>query len=166
MKTVTYGSQGAEFTVAKSGDNPLIQSNFYIMFGRVELVIKAAPGVGIVSSAVLQSDCLDEIDWEWLGGDNAEVQTNYFGKGRAAGYNRSRFHPDPENQDTFKTYTVDWNEERIIWQIDGATIRSVTVAESNRQYPQTPAFIRIGVWAGGDPTNDPGTIGKPQSPVK
>ena len=129
------------------------------MFGHVELVMKAAPGVGIVSSAFLNSDCLDEIDWEWLGGNNVEVQTNYFGKGRPAGYNRSGFHSDPGNQDTFKTYTIDWNEERIIWQIDGATIRSVRAADANGQYPQTPAYIRVGVWAGGDSTNDPGTIG-------
>lgn len=78
MRAIGYGNDGAEFTVAKQGDNPLIESDFYIMFGRLDVTMKAAPGRGIVSSAVLQSDCLDEIDWEWLGGDNTRVQTNYF----------------------------------------------------------------------------------------
>jgi hypothetical protein len=81
---VKYTSSGAEFTVSKSGDHPTIQSNWYLLFGRVSFYLKAAPGTGIVSSAILQSDDLDEIDWEWLGGANydGKVQSNYFGKGK------------------------------------------------------------------------------------
>lgn len=63
----TYNSDGVALTVAKSGDAPTLTSNWYIMFGKVEVVMKAAPGQGIVSSAVLQSDDLDEIDWEIIG---------------------------------------------------------------------------------------------------
>ena len=76
----TYGSNGASFTVAKSGDSPQLTSKWYIMFGKVDIVMQAAPGAGIVSSFVLQSDDLDEIDWEWLGADPDEAQSNYFGK--------------------------------------------------------------------------------------
>ncbi len=155
----TYGNDGAAFTVAKQGDAPLLQSNWYIMFGHVEFVIKAAPGVGIVSSAVLQSDDLDEIDWEWLGGNNQYVQSNYFGKGNTDTYNRAATHDNPGNHDDFHTYTIDWTNSHIVWQIDGKTVRVLTPdsAESN-QYPQTPMMVRIGVWAGGDPNNAEGTI--------
>ncbi|RYP14252.1 hypothetical protein DL765_006503 [Monosporascus sp. GIB2] len=61
--TVTYDSNGAAFTVTRGGDAPQLSSVFFIMFGRVEFTLKAAPGAGIVSFFVLQSDCLDEIDW-------------------------------------------------------------------------------------------------------
>jgi beta-glucanase (GH16 family) len=74
----TYGKDGVSFTIAKSGDSPQLTSKWYIMFGKVEISVKAAPGAGIVSSFVLQSDTLDEIDWEWLGADPDEVQSNYF----------------------------------------------------------------------------------------
>jgi hypothetical protein len=61
----TYDStNGASFTVAKSGDSPVLMSKWYIMFGKVSVTMKAAHGVGVVSSVVIQSDCLDEIDWE------------------------------------------------------------------------------------------------------
>lgn len=61
---VKYGSSdGAHFRVEKSKDSPTIVSNFYIMWGKFEVTMKAAPGAGIVSSIVLQSDDLDEIDW-------------------------------------------------------------------------------------------------------
>lgn len=155
----SYGSDGAAFTVAKSGDSPQINSKWYIMFGHVEFVVKAAPGAGIVSSAVLQSDCLDEIDWEWLGGDNGQVQSNYFGKGMTTTYNRGAYHAAPGNHDGFKTYTIDWTSEQIVWQIDGVTVRAMTQANAAEgQYPQTPMMIKVGAWSGGDPANAPGTI--------
>lgn len=151
--------------MAEQGDAPLIQSNWYIMFGHVEYVIKAAPGTGIVSSAVLQSDDLDEIDWEWLGGNDQLVQTNYFGKGDTSSYNRGATHNDPGNHDDFHTYTVDWTSKQIVWQIDGTTVRVLTpdTADTN-QYPQTPMVVKVGIWAGGDPSNPQGTIGECLAP--
>ena len=56
------GSNGAAFTVSAGGDAPQLISNWYIMFGKYDITMKAAPGAGIVSSVVLQSDDLDEID--------------------------------------------------------------------------------------------------------
>ncbi|BDD56758.1 hypothetical protein MAP00_002183 [Monascus purpureus] len=157
--TPTYGSNGAAFSVAKQGDSPLIQSNWYIMFGRVDLVIKAAPGQGIVSSAVLESDDLDEIDWEWIGGKDNEVQSNYFGKGDTSSYSRGAFHDAPANHDEFHTYTVEWTSEQMVWQIDGKTVRVVTPESAPpNQYPQSPMMVRVGIWAGGDPNNQQGTI--------
>jgi hypothetical protein len=61
--SLTYGADGAEFTINKESDAPTIASNWYIFFGKVDVVLRAAPGVGIVSSFVMESDDLDEIDW-------------------------------------------------------------------------------------------------------
>ncbi|KAE8348649.1 putative transglycosidase, GH16 family [Aspergillus coremiiformis] len=159
IQSPTYGSNGVEFTVAKQGDAPLIQSNWYIMFGHVEFVVKAAPGKGIVSSAVLQSDDLDEIDWEWLGGNNVYVQTNYFGKGITDSFNRGATHDAQGNHDNFHTYTIDWTSQQIVWQIDGKTVRVLTPdTAATNQYPQSPMMVKVGVWAGGDPENPQGTI--------
>jgi hypothetical protein len=155
----TYSSNGAGFTIARSGDSPLIQSDFYIMFGHVEYTIQAAPGTGIVSSAIMQSDCLDEIDLEWLGGDDTQVQSNYFGKGITTTYNRGAYHSAPNNHDGFHTYSIDWTAAQIVWQVDGVTVRVLTYADAaTGQYPQTPMVIKVGAWSGGDPSNPAGTI--------
>jgi len=155
----TYGSKGAQFQVAKHGDSPLITSNWYIMFGHVEFVIQAAPGTGIVSSAVLQSDDLDEIDWEFLGGDGNNVQTNYFGKGDTSVYNREATFAAANNNQKFHTYTIDWTQDHVVWAIDGTTVRTLTPANADaNQYPQTPMMIKVGAWAGGDSSNPQGTI--------
>ncbi|KXX82843.1 putative glycosidase crf1 [Madurella mycetomatis] len=156
--TPTYGSDGVTFTVARPGDAPQLTSVFYIMFGRVEVTMRAAPGAGIVSSLVLLSDTLDEIDMEWLGADDSEVQTNYFSKGQTTSYNRGQFNPAPNNQAEFITYTVDWTQERIVWYVGGTVVRTLRFEEADGQYPQTPMQVKFGAWSGGDSSNQPGTI--------
>ncbi|KAK4162098.1 putative glycosidase crf1 [Cladorrhinum sp. PSN259] len=156
--TPTYDRNGVSFTVAKSGDAPQLASMFYIMFGRVEVTMKAAPGAGIVSSLVLLSDTLDEIDLEWIGADSSTVQTNYFSKGAASGYNRGEFNPAPNNQGEFITYTVDWTADRIIWYVGKTVVRTLKYNDANGQYPQTPMQVKFGAWSGGDWSNSPGTI--------
>lgn len=129
------------------------------MFGKVSVTMKAAPGAGIVSSLVLQSDDLDEIDMEWLGGDNSEVQTNYFGKGDTSTYDRGAFNPAANNQNQFITYTIEWTADQVVWSVGGTVVRVLTPATADaNQYPQTPMQIKFGAWSGGDPSNAPGTI--------
>lgn len=153
-------SNGATFTVAASGDAPQLNSLFYIMFGRVEITMKAAPGAGIVSSVVLESDDLDEIDMEWLGSNPDELQTNYFGKGLTTDYNRGQFHSVKGTQASWITYAVDWTKDRIVWTVDGKAIRELKQQDAEpNQYPQTPMQLKFGAWAGGDTArNPPGTV--------
>ncbi|TPX08930.1 uncharacterized protein E0L32_009634 [Thyridium curvatum] len=161
----TYGPDGVSFTVARPGDAPQLASVFYIMFGRVEMTMKCAPGAGIVSSLVLQSDDLDEVDIEWLGADAGEMQTNYFGKGQTGSYNRGQFNPAPNNQAQFTKYTIDWTADRIVWSVGETVVRELKFADAQGQYPQTPMQVKFGAWSGGDPSNPPGTIDWARGPT-
>ncbi|EQK98813.1 glycoside hydrolase family 16 protein [Ophiocordyceps sinensis CO18] len=58
--TIKYDSQGAVFTINSEKDAPTIHTDKFIFFGEIEVEVQAAPGQGIVTSAVLQSDDLDE----------------------------------------------------------------------------------------------------------
>lgn len=60
---VPTSGKGAEFTINKKGDAPTIESTFNVFFGEMEVKMTAAPGTGIVSTVVWESDDLDEIDW-------------------------------------------------------------------------------------------------------
>ena len=155
---VTFGADGAEFTFAKRYDAPTMWTDFKFFFGRVEYVVKAAPGIGIVSSMVLLSQDLDEVDWEFLGGQTSTVQTNYFGKGYTGTYNRSTTPTVTTPQEEFHTYALDWSLDALIWSIDGVQVRSLKAAEADgngSQYPQSPMKVSLGVWDAGDP--DAGT---------
>jgi beta-glucanase (GH16 family) len=136
------------------------------MFGKVEFTMKCAPGAGIVSSLVLESDDLDEIDMEWLGADDSQVQTNYFGKGDVTTYNRGAYNPAANNQEEFITYTVDWTDSQIVWSVGGSVVRVLTPATADaNQYPQSPMRVKFGAWSGGDPSNPAGTIAWARGPT-
>ncbi|KAF2795870.1 glycoside hydrolase family 16 protein [Melanomma pulvis-pyrius CBS 109.77] len=158
--TLKYGDAGADFTIAAKGDAPTIQSEGYLHFGYIEVKAKAAAGKGIISSIVLQSEDLDEVDWEFIGGVDNKVQMNYFGKGNVSTYDRM-IEADVSNTKTeFHTYALNWTAESLTWIIDSKPIRTLNFADANggKNYPQTPSTVRIGIWAGGDPANNKGTI--------
>ncbi|CAG8895198.1 unnamed protein product [Penicillium egyptiacum] len=157
---VPTGSNGAEFTINKEGDAPTLVSNFYFFYGELSIEMKTSHGQGIVSSAFLQSDDKDEIDWEALGTKPDTIMTNYFGKGDTTTYDRESWVPVSAPQESFHTYTIQWTKETINWLIDGKIVRTVNYkdAQGGARYPQTPMNIRVGIWAGGAPTNAQGTI--------
>ena len=158
--TINYGDEGAEFTVAQKGDSPTIQSNWYIFFGTVSVIMKAAKGQGIISSIVLESDDLDEVDWEFMGGNTTYVETNYFGKGNTSTFDRAIYYPVDNPQDNWHNYTVTWSKDALGWWIDGQQVRELKYedAAGGSQFPQTPMNVRLGIWAGGDPKQPKGTI--------
>ncbi|KAI6375371.1 hypothetical protein MCOR25_002941 [Pyricularia grisea] len=160
--TYKVTSKGAEFTISESGQAPTLVSNSYIFGGKVEVKFKAAPGAGIVSSIVLQSDDLDEIDWEHVGNDQMRVQSNYFSKGNDTVYGRGQFHNLPSNgMDNFLTYTLDWTKDQLQWIVNGNVVRTLKRSETTagaNGYPQTPCQIRIGTWVGGAKGGNQGTI--------
>lgn len=139
-----------------------MRNSFYIFFGRIEIKMKAATGTGIVSSIVLESDDLDEIDWEFLGGNTAQVETNFFGKGNTTAYDRAVYYSVSTPQSSFHTYTVDWNSDRINWIIDGTIVRTLTYDDpltvGGKNYPQTPMRLKLGNWCGGCSGEPEGTI--------
>lgn len=134
-------------------------------YGRVDVQMQVAKGQGVVTSIVLMSDTLDEMDWEWSGNNfghgpsKGRVQTNYFGKGVTGTYDRGTTVDVDNPQGTTRTYTLIWKPESIEWRIDGKTVRTFyakdadTKPGSSHQFPQTPAKLQIGIWAGGDPSN-------------
>ncbi|OQV02887.1 hypothetical protein CLAIMM_08006 [Cladophialophora immunda] len=164
--TVGYGSpNGANFTFAKRYDAPYIWTRFYVLFGRIEVVVQAAPGAGIITSSVMMSDDLDEIDWEWSGnnfaGSSGAVQTNYFGKGQVGNSDRGSqpVVDDPEHK--FHTYALDWQPDKLVWSIDGVAVRTLKnngATTGSYQYPQTPSRLHLGLWCSGDPSTPYGTV--------
>ena len=132
-------------------------TNFKFWFGRVEVVAQGAPGLGIISSIVLLSDDLDEIDWEMKGTGGNAIGTNYWGKG-ILDYTNNVYAGVSAPNSAFHTYTLDWSPSSIVWEIDGVVVRTVTAAQAGNEYPQSPMKLSLSLWDGGDPSNAEGTI--------
>ena len=158
--TINQDDSGAQFVINKKGDSPTVQTNFYLFFGQVEVIMRAASGQGIISSIVLESDDLDEVDWEFMGGNTSFVETNYFGKGNTTAYDRAFYYPVDNPMENFHNYTTQWTSDAIDWYIDGNLVRTLAYGDANggQNFPQTPMNVRLGIWAGGDSDEPPGVI--------
>jgi hypothetical protein len=96
-----------------------------------------------------------------MGGNTTHAETNYFGKGNETSYDRAFYYPVSSNvQENFHNYSVLWTSDQLQWLIDGQVVRTLPYAAANggANYPQTPMTLRMGIWAGGDSGNSPGTI--------
>lgn len=158
VRGTTFADGSAHFTINKQGDCPTLRSKFYMFFGRTEIWMKTAPGIGVISSVMFLSDNLDEIDWEFMGGNNTWATTNYFGKGEPDFRNGGN-HPVAALQDIYHNYTSVWTKDFLDFYIDGGLVRRLLPqdADNGRLYPQTPMRLSIGIWAGGDPSLPEGT---------
>jgi beta-glucanase (GH16 family) len=158
-----FTDKGLTFQVAKSLDSQNLISNFYIFFGSIEFKLRTASGGGVVSTAVLLSDDLDEIDFEAVNKSPDKIESAYFGKGKKDGKGTTGgVHDIPGRNDRVVTYKIDWTPDRVAWSIDGNVVRVLT--PSSAQYgpdgfPQTPMKVKFGAWAPGDPTvNEEGIV--------
>jgi beta-glucanase (GH16 family) len=156
---VSFSDKGAELTIAKQGDSVTVETAFYIMFGTMEIIFQAASGQGIISTVVFLSDDLDEIDIEIMGGNTTNISNNFYGQGNTSQFNSE--YPTVNwsggAPGGFHNYTVNWSADQIEWIMDGATVRTQPYMAPGL-YPQTPCYIKFGIWAGGDPSNPKGTI--------
>ena len=157
---ITFTDDGAELTLSRSGQSATLETSFYIFFGRVEIVFQAAEGQGIISTVITLSQTLDEIDWEIKGGVTQNVSNNYFGQGDKS--QRNSEYPSTESWEGgamggFHNYTIDWNEERVEWYMDGELVRPVPYQEAGL-WPQTPSAVKFGVWSAGDKDQPEGRV--------
>ncbi|KAL2269324.1 hypothetical protein VTJ83DRAFT_1508 [Remersonia thermophila] len=158
---ITYDiNKGALFRLTKQGDAPTLVSRFYYFWGRTEIHMKAARGRGIISSVMMLSDNLDEIDWEFFGTNSTVAQTNYYGKGVIPDISNGEYHTVPGNvHDDYHNYTTVWTKDFLDFYYDGQRVRRLVAEDANNTYfyPQTPMRLYLGIWAGGDPRLPKGT---------
>lgn len=150
-----FTEDGLELTIYEDSKSFTAESTFYIFWGTVEVLMKAASGQGIISTMVLLSDDLDEIDLECFGTNTTHVDSNWYGHGDTNQFNGGH-HPVDGPQDGFHNYTYVWGEDKLEWYIDGTVVRTLDYAPSG-QYPQTPSQLKFGIWAGGDSESE-GTV--------
>ncbi|KAJ9071036.1 putative glycosidase CRH2 [Entomophthora muscae] len=141
--------------MSKPNAGSTLHSTRYMQYGRVSAKIKTSRTGGVVSSFILVARDKDEIDFEWVGSNVKETQTNWFFKGKFPVWpkNNNQNFPTKDTHAGFSEYTINWTPTQIQWIIDGKVIR--TLLKADPQYPTSPAQISFGIWDGG--SNEEGT---------
>ncbi|KAK1751441.1 concanavalin A-like lectin/glucanase domain-containing protein [Echria macrotheca] len=142
----------------------VLATTTYMWYGNVKAKVKTSRGKGVVTAFILFSDVKDEIDFEWVGVDLNQVQTNYYFQGIPNYDNSGNISVSSNTFDDWHEYEIQWTPDEIKWLVDGQVGRTKKKSEtwnatSNQwAFPQTPARVQISLWPGGLASNAKGTI--------
>lgn len=147
----------------KNSGGSVISSTKYLWYGNVAATLETSHLGGVVTAFILFSDIQDEIDYEFVGYNTTEIQTNFYHMG-VTNYTNSRNYSVLDTFLNYHTYEIDWTPDKIEWIVDGESKRTLLRADTWNEtsktymYPQTPSRIQMSLWPGGDKSNAPGTI--------
>jgi beta-glucanase (GH16 family) len=144
---------------ATTGTGTRISTTRYALYGKFSVTMNASPIGGIVTTFITMSGRHDEIDWEFIGSQNNQVQSNFFYKGIKEFVVHGGTHKLPINGsiDGEHVYEIDWKSTGLTFSIDGVVVRTVLnnanatsplTPKGERWYPSTPSQIQMSVWDG------------------
>ncbi|KAI9004546.1 concanavalin A-like lectin/glucanase domain-containing protein [Hyaloraphidium curvatum] len=131
-------------------------------FGEICTGVRIGRGGGVVSAIFIASyvpgqDIDDEIDFEWVGRNVFEVQTNYFSQGYAIYGVNGQYHGHGDAFNEVQTVCVERTSDYIAWKINGNTVRMLYRGDMGSRFPDRPAKIVFDLWDAGVGT-PPGTV--------
>lgn len=149
-----------------------MNSTFYVQYGKISFEIAAPEIPGVVTAAILVADQRDEIDVEILGGDTTHWQSNVFTASPAdqeplwGVFGEIEGYAEKGTVTQVHRYAIDWNEERIVWSVDGEEMRTLRKSDTSingtLHYPSHAARIQLGIW---DASNPAGTSEWAKGPI-
>lgn len=176
---VKYPSGGAALTMAEGTVGTLLASTFYVWYGKICATMSTSQGQGVVTAFIMMSDVKDEIDFEFIGDDVSNAQSNWYSQGVTNCklpihfYNTLLTNSPDQNMEKLAVddtaakaheYCIDWTEDQLSWSVDGKVGRTVKRSDSwnatagRFDYPQTPSRVMLSLWPAGLPSNGKGTI--------
>lgn len=158
-----YDTSQAMLTMAQGSFGTVLSSTVYMWYGNVKARLKTSRGKGVVTAFILFSDVQDEIDYEWVGVNLEQSQTNYYSLGNPT-YTNGGNSTMTNSYDNFHDYEINWTPDKIDWIIDGNVTRTKKRSDTYNStshswdFPQTPSRVQFSLWPAGDPKNPPGTV--------
>lgn len=147
----------------KNSTGTVVSSTKYLWFGRVGATIKTSRDVGVVTAFITFSDVQDELDYEFMGYDLDNPQTNFYSLGQL-NYTNSKNVSTSNTFENWHYYEIDWSEDKTDWLIDGAVVRTLVRADTwnatskRYNYPATPSRVQFSLWPAGSDLNAIGTV--------
>ncbi|KAI0825608.1 glycoside hydrolase [Irpex lacteus] len=169
-----------------------VNSTFTVQYGKISFEVAAPIVPGVVTAAIMLAEGHDEIDVELLGGDPRHWQSNIFTTSPKdqeplwGVFGEIEDLPKKSDIDSTHTYTIDWNEDRIVWSVDESVVRTLrkceylnlvcflmqymwnypnyfTMINGTYHYPSHAARIQLGIW---DASNPAGTSEWARGPIE
>lgn len=142
----------------------MIASTRNFLYGRAGARLRTARSQGVITALVLISPTGDEIDFEFLGSELKQVQTNYYSRGELIHTRMVKINVPFDTYSDYHNYEISWSPDAIEWIIDNKIVRTLSKQETwddsigDYKFPQTPMRMEAAIWPGGADENEEGTI--------
>ncbi|KZT07376.1 glycoside hydrolase family 16 protein [Laetiporus sulphureus 93-53] len=143
------------------GDGATVNSTFTLLHGKVTFTFSGPVVPGVVTAAILISDQHDEIDVELLGGDPSHWQTNVYASSPEdeqplwGVFGEIEYYTHGGTVEDTHAYTIDWNDERIVWSVDGTAVRTIKKDQTEKHgalhFPSHAMRLQLGIWDASSP---------------
>jgi beta-glucanase (GH16 family) len=78
---VVYNDEAILLTMAPDTVGTLLMSSHYVWYGKISATMTTSQGQGVVTAFIMMSDVKDEIDFEFVGVDLENAQSNFYWQG-------------------------------------------------------------------------------------
>lgn len=117
-------------------------------YGRYEVVMRAAAAPGAVATFFVHTGGFagnphDEVDFEILGRSPRSVHTNFFAAGDDSAEDAQLWFDAAEAD---HIYGFEWMPGRIVWSVDGQTIREVNETMPGVRIPTATGRVMASLW--------------------
>lgn len=149
-------------TMAEGTSGTLLASTHYVWYGKICSKLSTSQGKGVVTAFIMMSDVKDEIDFEWVGVDIENAQSNYYSQGVTT-YTNGKNLTVGNTVEKLHEYCIDWKPDTLTFSVDGDEARKVNRKDTwnatagRFDYPQTPSRVMLSLWPAGLATNEKGT---------
>ncbi|SCU86612.1 LAFA_0E01948g1_1 [Lachancea sp. 'fantastica'] len=141
-------------TMPQYSSGAVLSSTRYMWYGKVSARMKTSHLGGVVTAFIMFSSVQDEIDYEFVGANLTNVQTNYYFEGDL-NWTHSKNITASDTFENYHDYEIDWHEDHLDWLVDGKVGRTLyknhtyNASTGLYDYPQTPSRIQLSIWPGG-----------------
>jgi beta-glucanase (GH16 family) len=140
----TQGNLELRLTEQTGGTRITVGKAF--QYGTIEVKMRVSPGSNIVTSFILMADNGDEIDFEYVGKDPKQIQTNYFYKGVPIFDKNAKFFATGKDlTTTYNTYKLHWTKDYYEWIYNGFSLRKM-YRNDTQNFPDSPSKLQFGIW--------------------
>ncbi|KAG0365528.1 hypothetical protein BGZ54_006442, partial [Gamsiella multidivaricata] len=143
----------------RAGFGATVSSTRWMLYGTVTARIKSgSPSGGVISSFIYRNAMTgDEVDYEWVGKQPNEVQSNFYWHTpsdmdpKDIDYSHShRENVGVDLSQEYQTYTIEWLPDRLTWLINSQVVRTILRSDVNgTKYPSSPSQIQFSIWDAG-----------------
>ncbi|KAM0752873.1 concanavalin A-like lectin/glucanase [Meredithblackwellia eburnea MCA 4105] len=163
-RVFTTADGNLALTLSKTDGGASMSTARAMWYGDASARFRTGNWTGVITAFITMSGVRDEVDWEFAGTSSNLAQSNYYFEGNTANFTHGGNTTITSAYANSHEFGFHWTPDVLQWTIDGSVVRTVlrndtwNAQTSTYEFPQSPSFVQLGIWASGTKGQSASTI--------